>query len=523
MQPTKLEAIGAGTLARGQIPEGVKLEHPLPLRKGTALGQHLRIERLVRVVEGRQLYLANNVDPLWAHKKCWHCGNRYNPNVAQACSYCGTPLREQRFLASVRHDTSTGGWESWLKLRLEHAAIATAVAAFYRDGLPVTVFPYYGESLLIDQPGPLPGPVLVPILHRLSTALGVIHEAGVRLAPFTLANVVIMPDRSPRFTDLEALEVLGASALARHPDRPIFEDVRTLCSLLLRLADPGDLELVRFLRAGVEGHHGPPKRLCAGIEQFYPKLVSAVEEPTHAGLSDVGLARATNEDAWGWRRLDGNATAYVVADGLGGQTGGAVAAKVAVNRVLDSLQDSLETGTTSEDALKRAVTDAIASANELLVGFNAKKGTQMGCTLAILLLATGGHAYVAHAGDTRIYLRRGPTLRRVTEDHSLVQAMVERGTVKPAEARTHPKANVLLNFVGQEEFVDIDVEVVRTLRGDRWLICTDGLWAELSDQEIRWELDNWSEPRRCVQKLVQGALDVGGKDNVTVMVIDVTS
>lgn len=520
MQLTKLEAIGAGPLARGQIPEGVRLEHPVPLTRGTALGQHLRIMRLVRVVEGRQLYLANNIDPLWAHKKCWNCGNRYNPNVAQACSYCGTPLREQRFLASVRNSPGKGSWESWLKLRIEHPAISSAVAAFYRSGLPVTVFPYYGESLLIDQPGPLPGPVLVPILHRLAVALGTIHEAGVWLAPFSLEHVVIMPDRSPRFTDLEAREVLGASALARHPERPILADVRHLCELFLRLADPVDLDLVRFLRSGAEGHHGPPKRLCAAIEQFFPKLVSAVDEPNHAGLSDVGLARAVNEDAWGWRRLDGNATAYVVADGLGGHDRGGEASRTAVDKVLVSLEQSLKNGTTGEEALKKALTNAVIAANQALLQLNDRYGSKMGCTVAVLLLVAGGHAFVAHAGDTRVYLRRGPTLRRVTEDHSLVQAMVERGKVSPTEARLHPKANVLLNFLGQETDVDIDVEVIRTLRGDRWLICTDGLWGELADQEIRWELDNWSEPRRCVQKLVQSAIDVGGKDNVTVMVID---
>jgi PPM family protein phosphatase len=519
LQRSNLDAIGAGVLARGRVPEGARLEHPVPLAPGTPLGQHLRIERLVRIVDGRQLYLANNVDPLWAHKKCWHCGNRYNPNKAQACSYCGTPLREQRFLASVRHDrSSAGGWEAWLKLRVEHAAICTPVAAFYRDALPVTVFPYYGETLLSDQAAPVPAAAVVPIAHRLAVALQALHAAGVKLTPFSLANVVIMPDGTARFSDLEAERVVDESALAHDPDRPLVGDVRRLCSLMLGLVDPADAAMVDFLRAGVDGHHGPPKRFCSAIEQISPSPPGPTA-PTRAGFTDVGLLRARNEDAWGWRRVEGGVV-YVVADGMGGHHDGHVASRVAVDAILDKIEHGLRSGAASPNFVKQLVGDAVRAANGAVVAARASRHQPMGCTVAVLLSMASGPSYVAHAGDARVYLRRGPTLRRITLDHSLVQAMIERGTLTEAESRNHPKRNVVTNFLGQDSQVDVDVEVVEPAAGDRWLLCSDGVWGELSDQELRYALDTYDEPRECVRELVREVLSVGARDNLTLIVAD---
>jgi serine/threonine protein phosphatase PrpC len=517
---SNLDAIGAGVLARGRVPDGVALEHPLPMGSGTPLGQHLRIERLVRLVDGRQLYLANNVDPLWAHKKCWHCGNRYNPNLAQACSYCGTPLREQRFLATVRHDRGrVRAWESWLELRIEHPAFSTPVAAFYRDGLPVTVFPYYGERLLADQPAPLPAAALVPIAHRLAVALQAAHAAGARLAPFELANIVIMPDGTARFADLEADEVLDEPALSRHPERPILNDVRRLCGLMLGLADPADAALAAFLRAGVEGHHGPPRRFCQAIEHLHPDLAPEADEPRHAAFSDVGLVRGHNEDAWGWRRVEGGVV-YALSDGMGGLEDGAAAARLAVDAAIDKVAAGLHGSPPSEAYVKQLVSEGVRAANSAVLGAAAAARRKMGCALVVLLVTDGGDAVVAHAGDSRAYLRRGPTLRRVTLDHSLVQAMVERGTITDLEARTHPKRNVVLNFIGQDQEIDVDVTHFRTAPGDRWLLCTDGVWGELADQEIRYYLDNVPEPRRCVQAIVRDVLAVGARDNLTLVVVD---
>ena len=103
----------------------------------------------------------------------------------------------------------------------------------------------------------------------------------------------------------------------------------------------------------------------------------------------------------------------------------------------------------------------------------------------------------------------------------MVQAMVERGTISQAEARTHPKANVILNYIGQDPEIDVDVAEVRLLRGDRVLLCSDGLWGELEDDEIASHLNTWKRPRRAVQRLVNDAYQGGGKDNISAVLVDV--
>lgn len=520
--PSNLDAIGAGMLAAAGAEPTAKLANPWPYPAATPLGQHLRIERLVRVVEGRYLYLASNVDPLWRHKKCWHCGNRYNPGQAQACTYCGTPLTEQRFLASVRHDGSgLDGWKAWLELRLDHPAIVGPAAAFLRDGRPVTIFPYHGDRLLLDQPAPMPPGVMVVLMHKLALGLQAVHKAGVRIGHYDASNIVVMPDGSARFIDLSAREVSSSSELARHPDRPILADVRQLCTIFQRYADPDDLPMVRFLADGIGGRLGPPTRFRAALEQRHQQLSEDTEIHQHAGYTDLGLVRGLNEDDWGWRRIDSKTVVYVVSDGMGGFEAGEVASRTTVEVVLDQVEAGVQNGQTKPEALRTILADAVQAANHEVHRHAARIGHAVGATVVALLVVDGKGACVAHVGDARLYQLRRGKLKAVTTDHSLVQAMVDRGTLSPAEARTHPKANVILNYVGQEEQIDVDVADVRVLRGDRLLLCSDGLWGELTDDELAWHLGSWPAPRKAIQRMVRDAYVAGGKDNTTAIVVDI--
>ncbi|MFK7929281.1 MAG: protein phosphatase 2C domain-containing protein [Myxococcota bacterium] len=520
--PSNLDAVGAGLLAQAGATPTFRVANPWPYSPGTPLGQHLRIERLVRAINGRYLYLASNVDPLWRHKKCWHCGNRFNPGQAQACSYCGTPLSERRFVASVRHDgADLAGWKAWLELRMEHPAIVAPAAAFLREGRPVTIFPYHGERLMLDQPAPFPPGLLVVLMHRLASALAAMHKKGVCLAPFDASNIVIMPDGSSRFTDLHAVSVTTASDLAKHPDRPILGDIRTLCSVFSKFVDPDDAPMVEFINKGILGRLGPPARFRAALEQHHDHLATDIEEHQHAGYTDLGLVRSQNEDDWGWRRIDERTVVYVVSDGMGGYEAGEVAAATTVHVVLDEVASALAKGQTAKPALQKILTSAVHRANREVYGLATARNARVGATVVALLMIDGQAAHVAHVGDARLYQLRRGKLKPVTVDHSLVQAMVERGTIKASEARTHPKANVILNYVGQDEEIDVDVQEVRVLRGDRLLLCSDGLWGELTDDEIGWHLSTWDKPRQAIQRLVRDAYLAGGKDNTTAIIVDV--
>jgi PPM family protein phosphatase len=519
-QRSNLDLVGVGPLATGGVRPSE--DHPVVLPPGTALGQHLRIERLVRVTEDRQLYLVNNVDPLWQHQKCWACGERFNPDLARCCTFCGAPLRERRFLATVRRQRGRRpAWESLLNLRLDHPALARPVAAFYRDQHAVTVYPYHGERLLLDQPSPLPPAVIVPIARGLAVALGALHDAGVRLERFGSDRIAIMPDGTARFHDLEARSILSPEDLAHHPDRPLLADVRHLCNLLMERADPEDGPLFAFLDEGRTGHHGPPRRFLAALERARGELVTATREPHHAGYTDLGLGRSRNEDTWGWRRVGEDTMLYVVADGMGGHDRGDVAARITVDLVLQLITRGLHDARRSEQGTEDLVREAVEQANAAVLDEGVALEGRMGATLVVLLLQPGGRAVLAWAGDARIYRMRQGRLERMTTDHSLVQAMVERGTLAPEDARSHPRANVVLTFVGQDAEIDVDVETHETTVGDRWLLCTDGVWGQVEEAQLAAHLSNWTEPRRCVQRLVREAYAAGGRDNATAVVVDV--
>ena len=128
---------------------------------------------------------------------------------------------------------------------------------------------------------------------------------------------------------------------------------------------------------------------------------------------------------------------------------------------------------------------------------------------------------MAHVGDSRGYLLRNGKLKPLTKDHSLVALWVERGKLSREEARVHPKSNVLHSHLGQEDDLDVDLGVYDLRAGDRILICSDGLWGEMPDEEIQTIVTRFPKPRNCVQQLVRAAYTGGGSDNTTVMIIDI--
>jgi serine/threonine protein phosphatase PrpC len=145
----------------------------------------------------------------------------------------------------------------------------------------------------------------------------------------------------------------------------------------------------------------------------------------------------------------------------------------------------------------------------------------MGTTLVCLLVLDGRLGLLANVGDSRGYLRRGGVLYQVTKDHSLVQKMVERGRITAEQARHHPHNNILLRTVGTERDVEIDIFRVELEPGDQVLLCSDGLWGEVEDQDIQSILNTYTDPRIASLELVRAAHAGGGRDNVTVMLVSI--
>ena len=206
---------------------------------------------------------------------------------------------------------------------------------------------------------------------------------------------------------------------------------------------------------------------------------------------------------------------FAVADGMGGHQAGEVASSMALSVVGQYIEDNI--GLISPEKL---VEKAASAANAALYtkASSSTKFRQMGTTLT-LLYREGDTAYLAHVGDSRAYLFREGQLKRITRDHSLVATLVEEGEITEEQARTHPQRNIILRALGLEPQVEIDVFAVRILPGDVFLLASDGLTGLVPDTEIARVMVTEGGPAEWSRLLVDAALDAGGTDNVSVVVV----
>lgn len=233
-----------------------------------------------------------------------------------------------------------------------------------------------------------------------------------------------------------------------------------------------------------------------------------------AAATHVGQIREGNEDAYLCR--DG---LYFVADGMGGHSAGEVASDIAVTTLSELLSKVVHNGLTADD-LAAAVRHANTAILTEAMRDRAKAG--MGTTLTGLAVADSERrrALVANVGDSRTYLWRHGELRQITKDHSHVQSLVDRGAITRAEARVHYQRNIVLRAMGIDPDLDVDVFELDIEDGDRFIVCSDGLVDEADDDAIEIAIRTSSGPEDLAQALVTLANDNGGRDNVTVVVVD---
>lgn len=231
---------------------------------------------------------------------------------------------------------------------------------------------------------------------------------------------------------------------------------------------------------------------------------------TSSSITETGKVRQTNEDA-----VLETGNLFAVADGMGGHQAGEVASALALGVVGQYIEDNI--GLISGEKL---VEKAVGAANAAVYqkASSSAKFKQMGTTLT-LLYREGDTAYVAHVGDSRAYLLRDGILKRLTADHSLVATLVEEGEITEEQAMHHPQRNIILKALGLEPQVEIDVFAVQILPGDVFMIASDGLTGLVPDRRISEILAAPREPPDWARQLVDEALEAGGTDNVSVVVV----
>jgi protein phosphatase len=240
-----------------------------------------------------------------------------------------------------------------------------------------------------------------------------------------------------------------------------------------------------------------------------------------SGLSDVGCVRENNEDSFLYWEPASTADfkrkgrLAVIADGMGGYEGGQEASRLAVGTVRE-VYDAVV-----RDNPRSALLEAFAEAHHRIQGYASRhpelQGMGTTCTAVVIL---GNRLYIAHVGDSRLYLVRGGKISRLTRDHSYVGRLVESGIVRPEDAEKHPQRHILTAALGAglEVAVESPDEPIALEGEDDLLLCTDGLWGVVKDEELMASAIH-NSPAECCQALVKLARERGGPDNITLQVL----
>lgn len=215
---------------------------------------------------------------------------------------------------------------------------------------------------------------------------------------------------------------------------------------------------------------------------------------------------------------------FVVADGMGGHANGQDASRLAIQTIINYMVPPLSEGKEmgDEDFVK-LLADGVQQANQAVHKHNQEQRGDMGTTMTATLVI-GSMAYVANVGDSRTYLYREPGgLSKVTRDHSVVASLVDAGVIKPDDIYTHPKRNQIYRSLGEKAVVEVDTFKVPLQPGDKLLLCSDGLWDMVRDPDIQRVMRSpIPDPSRTGDALIKAALDGGGEDNVSVIVVQIT-
>lgn len=243
---------------------------------------------------------------------------------------------------------------------------------------------------------------------------------------------------------------------------------------------------------------------------------------TSCGITDVGVKRTNNEDNY---LINEELNLFVVCDGMGGHAGGEFASAIAVNTVEEVLSN-LETTPEIEAAREEGTLEVLRERLRYAIRLAGKRIFEkaraepeyhgMGTT-CLVLLVDGANAFMAHVGDSRGYIVREGRIEQLTEDHSLVNEKIRAGLLTPDQARHHKLKNIITRSLGYNEDVEIDIQVKAVRRGDRFLLCSDGLSNLVETGELG-EAVRALTPQEAARHLVQLACERGGDDNITAVV-----
>ncbi|HUO03941.1 MAG TPA: Stp1/IreP family PP2C-type Ser/Thr phosphatase [Candidatus Binataceae bacterium] len=448
-----------------------------------------------------------------------------------------------------------------LSLTIDHPAFMRATSGFSEGGRVYLVYPHENLTPIGRGTGKIGEPEAIALGIQLCQAIGFAHRRALRLNDLCPESIGVTKAGRLKLSSLDY--VSNDNELQ---SEPIFNDGYTAPEIYRgKQADKrADIfSAGALLYTWLTGERIPSEswREEAGPVDFYPphvispKLENAIRraltfnpagrwsniadfkaELTQlagvvriqaAVLTDVGLMREHNEDAVMAAEYTresllepAQSHLFVVADGMGGAEAGEVASAIALKAIREHIENRLGSVPPSDPSGLLAA--ALEDANQQIIEYQAAhpESRGMGST-AVSALVLPPDAAVAWVGDSRAYLMDGTSLRQITRDHSLVQRLIEIGQLTPEEARTHEHKNVITRSLGARQSGPAGAEAlaIKLKRGDRMLLCSDGLTAHLDDAQICEILSRHGDPYSAARELIVAANAGGGSDNISVAVI----
>jgi protein phosphatase len=444
--------------------------------------------------------------------------------------------QKQRMLYESANPSRFEGEQRLLAHQLSHPALIEMEDAFQLS---------YGDHtrayLAVEFPlTPMPSLANrseIEILQRglqLAEALALVHDKG-------LAHGNIQP--ATIYESNNQIKLWGAAMPVALSPEARAQDVYQLAGVLYQLATaPGQnapafsaVTMQIFQRALAQDprlRYADARAFGTDLQQVMERLRHPTNVTTMVGrLSDVGLQRELDEDALLTTEITqfthkGSQVIglYAVADGMGGASAGEVASRMVTETLAREVTKNLlmpHFATPGGEMDYGAILKTAAEqANTDIQKVRMQARTDMGSTLVAAALV-GNKAHIINVGDSRAYVISQNGIQKITKDHSLVQALVDRGQITEAEIRTHPQRNFILRNVGDKPQLQVDSFPVTMEPGQFLLLCCDGLWEMVQDEEIRRIVIESKDPQDACRKLIDAANAAGGEDNITCVLVRV--
>lgn len=444
--------------------------------------------------------------------------------------------KEKHLLYESKVSSLFDGEKNLFSQRLSHRALVMIVDVFKEvqygnneRGYLATEFPLDSVTPTLDWTEA----EIVQIGLSLVEALAYLHENGFQHGSLGIDSIYLSDGR----VKLGAFsQIVPISSEGREHD--LYDLTRTLSQFADSIRKAGGAispALLRVLERGLSSDSSDRYHFAIDFASDLRRVLDNLRRPqimklTVGCLTDRGRMSEANEDSVlvleKQEYFESNSQTiglYAIADGIGGTTAGEVASRLVIESLarniitrvfLNDIEKRLEEDSDYSELLKSITEDANVSVYAARVDAH----NDMGSTL-VAALFIDGKIHIANIGDSRAYLARDGSLLKITYDHSLVQTLVDRGEITEDEMRKHPKGNIITRSIGEKLNPKIDLFSIPAQLGDRFMLCSDGLWEMVANDELLRIITSTLTPQEACREMVQVANDAGGDDNISCILL----